>query len=274
MNNNKKISNNSNNNSNKINNSNNTKNTIGFLKKHQKKIIIGVVVIIILGIIYYFLTLDYGHKVLFDEFGYFYGDKVVNIGSENMKDSEEGVKYSFSLWYRLDNVSANAHWDTSANGDKIILFNNGCPNILYLRKENVIKIQIAFLNTEGIRDYYDFILPEIESQIWTNLFITIDNRNVNIYKNSILLTTKILPHVNIKTYKMLSIGSKRNNFNGYIGYVEYFNYIANQEKINYIYNKRKNLLPLKVLSYEQYEYLRKIEEEENSHIKKNFKNLY
>ena len=250
------------------------KNTNGFIKKYKKKIIICIALIIILGILYYFLTLDYGHKVLFDKYDYFYGDKLVNIGSENMKDSNEGVMYSFSIWYRLDNISANAHWDTSANEDKIILFNNGCPNILYLRNENIIKIQIAYMNQDGISEYYDFILEDVENQIWTNLFITIDNKNVKIYKNSILVTTKILPHVNIKTYKMLSIGNKNHNFNGYIGYLEYFNYSVNQDKINYIYNKRKDILPLKVLSYEQYEYIRKKEEEKKTHIKKNFKNLY
>lgn len=244
-----------------------------FIKKNKKYLIIASVVFIICAIIYYFITRDNGHKVLYNNYDYFYNDRVEFVGSENIKDSNEGIKYSFSIWFRIENVSANAHWKTNDKTAKTILFNHGSPNILYLRKQNTVRIQLAYLNIDGYSENYNFDIDSFENQIWTHLVITVNNRNVNIYLNGKLFTSKLLPHINLKTYKLLNIGEKNNNFNGYIGYLEYFNYNINQSTITDIYNKRKKQLPYKLMSYENYEYIRKKEIEEKSSIIPRFKNF-
>jgi hypothetical protein len=213
-------------------------------------------IIILISVIKIIINLNSGHKILYDEYDYFYGDKAVYIGTENMPDSEEGIKYSFSIWIRTDNVSGNSHWDTNVNIPKVILYNYGSPNILYLRKENIIQIQLSYRNSENSIEFYNFNLENFESQKWVNLIISVNNRTVNIYKNGVLYTSKLLPNVNLKNYKTLTIGEKYNNFNGYIGFLEYFNYDLDIIKANKIYNKRKYKYPTKLLSYEEYEYLK------------------
>lgn len=244
-----------------------------YISKHIKKIIVVIFIVIIIIIIYYFLTRYSGYKLLFDNYDYFYNDRIEYVGAENMKDSEEGIKYTFSIWIRIENVSANAHWYTDDKIPKTILYNHGSPNILYLRKENIVRIQISYLNMDGFLENYNFDLEDFENQIWTNLIITVNNRNVKIFKNGELYTSKMLPHVNLRTYKLLTIGEENNNLNGYIGFLEYFNYIIDENKIKEIYNNRKKKLPYKVMSYEYYEYLRKKKEEEESQIIPRFKNF-
>ena len=225
----------------------------------KKKIFILIIVfliIILISVIKIIINLNSGHKILYDEYDYFYGNKVLYIGTENMPDSEEGIKYSFSIWIRTDNVSGNAHWDNNVNIPKVILYNYGSPNILYLRKDNIIQIQLSYRNNENAIELYNFNLENFESQTWVNLIISVNNRKVNIYKNGVLYKSKILPNVNLKNYKTLTLGEKNNNFNGYIGFLEYFNYDLDIIKVNKIYNKRKNKYPKKLLSYEESEYLK------------------
>jgi hypothetical protein len=241
------------------------------VRKNKKYIIMGIAIIVIILIIYFVLTLDYGHKVLFDGYDYFYNDRVEYIGPENMKDSEDGIKYTYSMWIRVDNMSANAHWQTNDDTPKTILYNYGSPNILFMRKENTVRIQVMYLNKNGYTDYYNFDLENFENQLWSHIVITVDSRNVNIYKNGSHYLSKILPHVNIKTYKLLQIGDKHNNFNGYVGYLEYFNYVLSPSTVDGLYKSRIKKLPYKLKSYEDYEYLRKEEEEKNKEVSVRFK---
>ena len=131
----------------------------------------------------------------------------------------------------------------------------GSPNIMYLRKDNIIQIQLIYRNKEGIEDTYNFNLENFENQKWVNLVITVNNRKVNIYKNGLLTTSKIIPNTNLKSYKTLTLGEKNNNFGGYMGFVDYYNYELSKDEVLKIFAKNINKLPKKLLSYEQYKYL-------------------
>jgi hypothetical protein len=63
----------------------------------------------------------------------------------------------------------------------------------------------------------------------------------------------------------MSIGDKNNNFNGYIGKIDYYNYILKPNKILSLYEKYLYYHPSKLMSYEDYEHVKK--EEEDSEIK-------
>ena len=79
-----------------------------------KNIIISCVILIIVLIGCYFYFKDFGHKNLFNDYKLFYGNKVVYIGSEDMKESTEGVKYTFSIWIRPNNLSLNTIWENGS----------------------------------------------------------------------------------------------------------------------------------------------------------------
>jgi len=227
------------------------------------KFIIIFIVILLLTIGCYYYIKNLGHTVLYDNPDLFYGNKELYIGQENMPNSNEKVKYSFSIWLRTNNISENSIWYNNPNEPKTIVFNNGSPNIQYLRKNNTIRIQIVYNNSENILEMYNFDLEEIPSQVWCNIVVTVNNEYVDIYKNGILYKSKQLPNPNLKSYKMMNIGEKYNNFNGYIGRIDYYNYVLTSEKILELYNY-KDKLPNNLMSYESYEYLRKEKEKINN----------
>lgn len=238
------------------------------LDNYRNIILISFFLLIFIVVVFYFATKDYGHKALYKKFDYFYGDKFFNIGSNNIKDSEEGIMYSYSVWIRTDNVSANGNWNTDINIPKVVIFNHGAPNIVYIRKTNTMEIQFAYKDDDGLVDTYNFELSNFETQVWVNLAMTVNNRKVNIYKNGVILTSKLLPNIHFKTKKVLSIGEKDNNFNGYIGYLDYFNYVLNPDQVMKLYHKRKSKLPNKLKNFRQYE---KIKDKKSfiSNIKEN-----
>tara|TARA_B110001469_G_C9522821_1_gene260181 strand:+ start:86 stop:796 length:711 start_codon:yes stop_codon:yes gene_type:complete len=226
---------------------------------NQKLIIIGIIILVFIFIIYsinLIIKKNSGHKILYKGYDLYYGDNATYIGNESMEDSLEHIKYTFSIWIRTMNLGANTAWDTNANKPKTILYNNGSPNIMYLRKDNIIQIQFMYRNNDGIKTLYNLNLENIEGQNWINLIITVNDRKVNIYKNGELYKSKLLPNVNIKSYKILTIGENGNNFNGYIGNLEYFNYDIDDVKALKLYNFNKNKYPKKLLSYEESEYLK------------------
>jgi hypothetical protein len=238
----------------------------------KNKVLI-ILVIIIIAIICYFYFKTRGHKNLFKTPTLFYGDKVVYVGPEDMKPSVEGTQYSFSIWIRPNNLYLNTDWGKNSNTPKTIINNNGSPNIIYLIKDNKINIQIAYYGIDDTIDLYNIEMPKFESQKWTNLIITVDNKIVNVYKNGLIYTSKKLFNPNVKNYKLMNIGEKYNNFNGYIGRIDYYNYVLSSVKANNIYEKYKSYHPDSLMSYEQYEFLKKDTEENKINTDK-FKNFF
>ena len=230
-------------------------------------IVIGILLVILLVYLYFY---DFKHINLYKGYDLFYEDKVVYVGSENMKESDEGIQYSFSIWLRTNNLPGNSIWNTKDDIPKTIVYNNGSPNILYLRKENSIRIEIAY----NENDYYNFDLEDFETQIWSNIIVTVDNKNINIYKNGLLEKSKIINNSNLKNYKMMSIGENGNNFNGYIGNIDYYSYILKPNKILKLYLKNKNKYPNNLMNYEQYVFLdKKKKEKEKIQLSTDIKNF-
>lgn len=228
-----------------------------FFYSHKKKIVIGILVLLVICVIIYYLNIDWGHSVLYKNYDYYYADKTRMVGYEKIKDSHNGIQYSYSLFLRTDNIPANAHWEEDVNNLKVVLEHQGTPNILYSRKDNTLIIQIYYKNKNEVLTPYEITFEDFESQIWVHIGIVVDNQNVCVYKNKILEKCVKLPGIPWRSNKMLYIGYPTDNFNGYIGYIDYFNYPLKSHQVIQYYNKHISKLPNKLLSYEQYEYLKK-----------------
>jgi len=234
--------------------------------KHKKKIIVGLLLLIVLIIIIYYLNIDWGHSVLYDNYDYFYGSKNKMVGYEKIKDSNKGIQYSYSLFIRTDNIPANAHWEENANNLKVIIEHEGTPTILYSRKDNSLIIQIYYKNKNNVLTPYEIIFEDLESQMWLHIVIVVDNQNVCVYKNKVLEKCISLEGVPWRSNKMFYIGYPTDNFNGYIGYIDYFNYPIKPDKVYRYYKKHMSKLPNKLMSYEEYEYLKKMDENSNFNL--------
>ena len=83
-----------------------------------------------------------------------------------------------------------------------------------------------------------------------------------------LHTAKKLNTVPWVSKKMLNIGKNKENFNGYIGMIDYYSRALNDSEVLSLYNKRIKTLPDEVLTYEQAEYVRKKNVERKNKLNK------
>jgi hypothetical protein len=217
---------------------------------NKKKIIILVVILIVILTSSYFYFKDYGHRVILSNHEYLYGDKQLLRSGDNFPPSFEGVNYTFSVWIRTDNIPLNAHWDNDTQLPKPILTHDGTPNIYFLLP-NKLRIEIGYKDQDGVLDYYNFEFELYESQVWNNFIIVVNNRNVDIYKNKVLVKSKLIDNIPWFTQKIMKIGERNNNFNGYVGFIDYFNYNIKREQVVELYEKNIKKIPVLLKNYKQ-----------------------
>ena len=219
----------------------------------KKYIIFGVILIlIILSIVLYIkLSSDIDHEVIMYDYDLFYNNKQRLISNEVFKESLVGNKYSISFWIKTANISTNAAWDTTTKTSKTIIFKEGSPNVLFIFP-NTIRIEIGYKDSEGSLVYYNFDFELYDSKRWNNFVIVVNNRKVLIFKNKLLVMTKVLDNVPWISKKIMSIEKKKNNFFGYLGFIDYYNDSITRTQIEELYDKRINNLPKYLMNYKQY----------------------
>jgi len=232
-----------------------------YILDNKKKVLFGLVLLIILIIFIFYLTRDNTHKELYTKHNLFYNNEQVIVGFENIPYSEENVRYTFSTFVRVNNIAGNTQWNENQSHKKYIIDNSGAPNIIFYRESGLVVIEIAYKNSEGIQEMYEFKLERFPMQKWVGLCVVVNDRIVKIYQDGELKTAKKLDTIPWRSKKMLYIGKKGQNFNGHIGMVDYYNRALDNKSVKSLYLKRIKSLPNEVLSYEQAEYKRKALEE-------------
>ena len=216
-----------------------------------KNILIFTFVLLTILVIVYLYFLNRGHKNLHKSYDLFIKDKEVYANTNELEPSKDGVRYSLSLWIRPNNLYLNTDWDTNPKLPKTIINNNGSPDIYWFPETNLLKIQVIY-SEMGDFKYYDFELENFETQRWSNLVITVHNKEIIIYKNGEIYSVKNIDNPNLLNYRMMEIGEKNNNFNGYIGDIDYYNYVLDKKKVKKLYKKYLKRHPNKVKRYQHY----------------------
>lgn len=226
-----------------------------YIKKNKKIFIgVGIGLVLLIALIIY-INLDRSHEFIFKKNQLFYNDKQILVGFEKLKPSEDNIRYTFSVFIRLNNVDANSVWIEDPNVKKYIINNNGTPNIVYYRNEGKVGVEIAYRDEDGVNDVYEFELHNFPMQKWIQLCVVVEGRYVELYKNGELYSAKKLNTAPWKSQRMLNIGNKNKNFNGYIGLIDYYNRILTSEEVKNLFKKRIKSLPKNVFNYEQSKYL-------------------
>lgn len=239
-----------------------------FISTHKKPLVLGVICLILLISIIVYLTTDFTHKKIYDSHQLFYNDKEIIVGFENLPSSEENIRSTFSTFIRLNNLDGNTEWTEDQSFKKYIINNSGSPNIVYNREKGNVVIEVAYKNDEGINENYEFELNYFPMQRWVGICIVVEDRIVKVFMDGKLHTAKKLNTVPWVSKKMLNIGKNKENFNGYIGMIDYYSRALNDEEVLRLYNKRIKTLPDEVLTYEQAEYVRKKNEERKNKLNK------
>ena len=241
-----------------------------FLEKNKYKIVLLILLLlIVIGIIIY-LSQDFSRVKILKNHVFLYNDKVIKVGGEKFKDSREGIKYTFSVCLRTENIAGNSVWSRGESIPKTVIYNHGSPNILYDRRNNTILVQIGYKSPDGVNETYDFVLDHFRAQLWQNLVITVNNRIVKVFLDGKLHTAKKLPSSPWKSNRTMSIGEIDNNFNGYVGFIDYYNRVLDEKEIDRLNKTNKNKYPDRLLNYEQSERKRENDEKIGKVIKKIF----
>jgi hypothetical protein len=200
-----------------------------------------VIVLVIVSIILYYVFFNkkYYHKILLKgpELLTLEYHKIVNF--DKMKPSKDGIEYTYLFWIYTFNMSESGYWHSEFDTPKPIFTHYKSPDVFYLPDKNTIRISIGFKNNTNNLTSYDFDIKNFKYQAWQQVGVVINNSVASIFLNGQLYTAAQLPNVPWIANRMLHIGNPKNNFNGYLYKLEYFNIALSSDDIIKNYKKTK-----------------------------------
>tara|TARA_B100000989_G_C19529302_1_gene468743 strand:+ start:3566 stop:4294 length:729 start_codon:yes stop_codon:yes gene_type:complete len=212
--------------------------------------------IIVLVILVYFVYFkDPTKYIMIQEKPVFLVDDVnLKYSATLMPESLEGEKYTFSFWVNVNNIPENGHWDSDVNIPKGIISHFDSPSVYYLVKEGILRISIGYKNKLGVNSRYNINLRDFKYQIWQNVIIVVNNKQVDVYLNGKLTKSILLPNIPWISNDNLYIGQAGNNFFGHVALVEYVNDALSTNKVEELYDKNKNSSELEkeLITYSEY----------------------
>ncbi len=128
-----------------------------------------------------------------------------------------GISFAWEMY--IPSQGGNDKWQTNYNHLKPIIIMNDSPVISYHPKKNYLSISVKYRNNPFYSQFAEVQFKDIKLQTWSKYVIVIENRNIRLYINGNLVSTKILPSIidittSTKTYIVL--GEKNDNFLGKI----------------------------------------------------------
>jgi len=142
-----------------------------------------------------------------------------------------GLTFSWEMY--IPSQGGNDHWKNSYNHLKPIITMNDSPVISYHPKKNYLSITVKYKNNPFYAQFSEVKFTDIKLQCWVKYSIVIENRNIRLYINSILVSTKILPSVIVISdiNSNILLGEQNNNFLGKIKNLSLYPYPLSFDEI-------------------------------------------
>jgi hypothetical protein len=218
--------------------------------------------LLLIVFLYYNATKDF--IVLSEEIEPLYNDYTREIPSD-MIPFPKNLKVSYVLWLYFENNSENSNWFSNFSSDKTIIDKDYGPNIAYQPYSNSLKVIVKVkdirkpivsdnenpneknvlsdLNNYNIdfkEKNQEIEVHNIPMQKWVQLVVSIDNRYVDIYIDTVLTKSVLLDNVPILNHTNMHIGKAMHNPNCFLGRLEYKPDSISLSEINGLYLKNKN----------------------------------
>jgi hypothetical protein len=141
------------------------------------------------------------------------------------------VNYAYSIWIYIDD------WSYRYGEEKIIFLRGAIgstfmPSLSLAPTDNTLQIVVS---TD--EDPFEFYVPNIPLQKWTNLIVSLNNKSMDTYINGKLVKTVVLPNLP-KSDPSASLYLTPNN--GFSGYTSRFNYWSDAINPQEAWNVYKN----------------------------------
>lgn len=155
------------------------------------------------------------------------------IARETLYVPKLGYGLSFSWEMYIPSQGGNDKWQSNFNHLKPIITMNDSPIISYHPKKNYLSITVKYRNNPFYSQYGEVKFKEMKTQVWSKYVLVIENRNIRLYINGTLVSTKILPSVaSISSGKSdINLGEINNNFLGKIKNLSLFPYPLSYDEI-------------------------------------------
>ena len=147
-----------------------------------------------------------------------------------------GFGLSFVWEMYIPTLNSNDKWHTSYNRIKPIISMMDSPVIAYHPKKNYLSIVLKYRNNPFYAQFAEIKFENIKPQRWSQYILVIENRNIKLYIDTILVSTKILPNVPV-IYDIKSeiiLGNLNNNFQGKIRNASLYPYPLSYEEISLV----------------------------------------
>jgi len=190
--------------------------------------LIGIVILIIIYIIYYYFYNNKSNintykiplltnETVFDEnYTNTYIISSLITTRETLYVPKLGYGLSFVWEMFIPSISGNDKWQHSFNTLKPIISMKDSPVISYHPKKNYLSVSLKYRNNPFYVQFSEIKFKDLNLQKWSKYILIIEERNVKLYIDTILVSTKILPSV-IVIYDINSdivLGQENNNFLG------------------------------------------------------------
>jgi hypothetical protein len=142
-----------------------------------------------------------------------------------------GLTFSWEMY--IPSQNGNDKWQTSFNHLKPIITMSDSPIISYHPKKNYLSITVKYRNNPFYAQFSEVKFENMKLQKWSKYTLVIENRNIRLYIDGILVSTKILPSViaisDIKSE--ITLGQLNNNFLGKIKNLSLFPYPLSYDEV-------------------------------------------
>ena len=220
----------------------------------MNKKIIGVILglVILACILYFVFRSRRKHSVFVKSPQFLVDDYNKSFSQDKIYNSEHGIKYTYLFCIYINNMPENGNWHSNYTDKKGIVSHFNSPNIFYLPDKHILEINVGYKDPDNTISKYQFDIEDLLFQKWIHIGLVVKNRYASVFVNGKMIKATYLPNVPWFPNRTLYLGQKDNNFNGYIGYFEYFNDALSSDEIMKISKKRK--MPSDLITYSEYYY--------------------
>ena len=145
-----------------------------------------------------------------------------------------GLSFVWEMYIPI--ITNNDKWQTSYNRLKPIISMMDSPVISYHPKKNYLSIVLKYRNNPFYAQFAEIKFDNIKPQRWSKYIVIIENRNIKLYIDTILVSTKTLPSVPV-VYDIKSeiiLGNINNNFQGKVRNAYLYPYPLSYDEIELV----------------------------------------
>lgn len=161
----------------------------------------------------------------------------INKSSSILDKRSEKLEFTYNIWIKVFNAEENLDWQQSFDIPKILLNRNYSPIILYVPKDNILRVGIQ-TDIDTKITFYE--IPNIfKLQTWENLCIVLQERNLDVFLNGKIKVSYVLPRVPYLNTSPIQLFPNY-GFYAQVSLITYYQRSLDIKEIQNLYQQNKN----------------------------------